>query len=71
MNAYEIPISINNEGLVLIPKDILKKLPKEKILKAIIMIPENNIFESDEWKKMTANEFLMGYSEEDCIYDRI
>ena len=71
MNAYEIPISINNEGLVRIPKDILKMLPKEKILKAIIMIPENNKLESDEWKIMAAKEFFMGYSEEDSIYDRI
>ena len=71
MNAYEIPITIDNEGIVRIPEDILKMLPKDKTLKAILMIPEYNEQESDEWKKLAANEFLTGYHEKDSIYDKI
>jgi hypothetical protein len=71
MNAYEIPISINFDGLVRIPQDIINILPREKTLKAIIMIPDYNEQESDEWKNLAANEFLMGYNEKDSIYDKI
>ncbi len=71
MNAYEVPITINNEGFARIPEDIVKLLPKEKTLKAIIMIPDRSEYESDEWKTMAADEFLTGYGEKDSIYDKI
>ncbi len=71
MNAYEVPITINNDGLIQIPDDIVKILPKEKTLKAIIMIPESIEYEIDEWKTIAVNEFLKGYGEKDSIYNKI
>jgi hypothetical protein len=71
MQSIEIPLSINSEGCIFIPNEYLNILPKEKLLKVIIEIPEVDSQELSDWKKITAKEFFAGYDEGDNIYDSI
>ena len=70
MQSLVVPLSINNEGNIFIPNEYLKILPKEKLLKAIVEIPD---FDSElpEWKKLSTIEFFKGYSDTDSIYDSL
>ncbi|MDQ1266997.1 MAG: hypothetical protein QG635_2150 [Bacteroidota bacterium] len=40
MQSFIIPIIINNEGIIFISEEYLNKLPKDKILKATVEIPD-------------------------------
>jgi hypothetical protein len=72
MKAYEMPVKISNEGKLEIPESLASLLPHNRIVKVIVLIPEQNELDEDkEWASLTANEFLAGYSESDSIYDRL
>ncbi|MCX6153743.1 MAG: hypothetical protein NT007_06265 [Candidatus Kapabacteria bacterium] len=70
MQSLVVPISINSKGMVFIPNEYLIMLPKEKLLKATVEIPEYNN-ELENLKKMSTQEFFSGYSDKDDIYDEL
>jgi mRNA interferase MazF len=72
MKAYEFPVKVTTEGKLELPEDFLTLLPREQVVRAIILIPEpTDSEEQDMWSRLTAEQFLAGYSEADSIYDRI
>jgi hypothetical protein len=71
MQSLVVPVSINNEGIIFIPKEYMNILPKEKLLKAVFELPDVNSYELQEWKKLTALGFFNGYDDKDSIYDSI
>jgi hypothetical protein len=71
MDAYETLMKISDSGNVEIPGHIMKLLPRNKAMNAIILVPDYDKIESEDWKKLTVNEFLSGYSEADGIYDEL
>jgi len=72
MKAYEIPIKVTREGRIELPDALLELLPREQVVRLIILIPE--LTDSEEraaWSRLTADQFFAGYNEADSIYDRI
>ncbi|RLC77690.1 MAG: hypothetical protein DRI61_11070 [Chloroflexi bacterium] len=70
MKAYEIPLKVTEEGELESLELLLKVLPRGKEVRAIILIPEPTD-EDTMWYRLTAEQFLAGYSEADSIYDRM
>jgi len=71
MKAYEIPLHIK-EGHLEIPEKIFSAIKEQQKGKVIFLILENDEKEDDKtWNKVTAMQFLDGYSESDAIYDRL
>lgn len=71
MKAYEIPLKLNKNGQLNIPEKILRILEKEKSVRAIFLLNEDDDVEESSWALLTEDQFLKGYSKSDEIYDRI
>ena len=72
MKAYEFPVKITSDGKIELPDKLSKLLPNNQIVRVIILIGEQtDIDEQMDWSRMTAEQFLAGYSEADAIYDRL
>jgi len=72
MKAYEIPIKVTNEGKIKLLDALSELLPRNQVDRVIILIPEpTDAQEQAAWSRLTAEQFLAGYSEADSIYDRI
>jgi hypothetical protein len=72
MKAYELPVKVTPEGELELPETLLALLPRDQIIRVIILIPElTDSKEQYAWARLTAEQFLAGYSEADSIYDTI
>ena len=71
MKAYEVPTRVSEEGRLELPDEIVAQLPRQRALRLIVLAPEPEDDEDgDAWARLTAEQFLAGYSEADAIYDR-
>jgi hypothetical protein len=72
MKAYEIPIKVTKEGKIELLDALLELLPREQVVRVIILVPEPTDAEGQAaWSRLTTEQFFAGYSEADSIYDRI
>ena len=72
MKAYEIPIRVTEEGKTGLLDTLLELLPRDQVVRVIILVPEpTDAEEQTAWSRLTAEQFLAGYSEADSVYDRV
>ena len=72
MKVYEIPIKVTKEGKIESLDALLELLPREQVVRVIILVPDpTDAEEQAAWSHLTAEQFFWGYSELDSIYDRI
>ena len=70
MKAYEIPVEITSEGKLELPESLLAQLPREQVVRVIILVNEPaDLEEHTAWSSLTEEQFVSGYSEADSIYD--
>jgi len=71
MIAYETSINISDTGGIEIPAGILEKIPRNKKIKAILLVPDPVNYEDQDWDALTVKEFLSGYHRSDEVYDKL
>jgi len=72
MKAYEIPVKVTRKGRIESLDALLELLPRDQVVRVIVLVPEpTDVEEQAAWSRLTAEQFLAGYSEADSIYDRI
>lgn len=72
MKAYEFPAKVKTDGKLELPDTIAKLIPEDQTIKVIILVSESTDEEEQLlWSKLSADQFLAGYSEADSVYDRI
>lgn len=72
MKAYEFSVKVNPEGHLEFPEALSELLPRDQIVRVIILVHEPTDFEEQEaWSRLTTEQFFAGYSEADAIYDRV
>lgn len=72
MKAYEIPAKVTREGRIESLDALLELLPRDQVVRVIVLVPEpTDNEEQAAWSRLTAEQFLAGYSEADSIYGRI
>ncbi len=72
MKAYDIPLKVTAEGKIELPDALLALLPHGQTVRAIILVPEPADHEENAaWSRLTAAQFMAGYSEADSIYDGV
>ncbi len=72
MKAYELPIKVTPEGKLELPETLSALLPREQVVRAIILVPEpTDAEEQAAWSHLAAEQFFAGYSEADSIYGRM
>ena len=72
MKAYEFPSEVTPEEKLELPEAVMKRLPANQVVRVIILMREPTEEEDQEiWARLTAEQFLSGYSEADAVYDEI
>lgn len=72
MKAYEVAVKVTREGELLLPEPLRDALPRDQVVRMIILVPEPMESEDDAgWARVTTEQFLAGYSGGDAVYDRI
>lgn len=72
MKAYEFPCKVTSEGRLELPDTLMKLLPANQVVRVIILLNEPTERADEEgWARLTAEQFLTGYSEADAVYDEI
>jgi hypothetical protein len=52
-----------------VPRDVALQIPKDQTVQVVVLFPESS--EDAEWRRLTSEQFLRGYSEGDSIYDAL
>ena len=72
MKAYELPAKVMPDGQLDIPPALTSILPRGEVIRLIVLISEPaDVAEQADWSRLTAEQFLAGYSEADSIYDNL
>jgi hypothetical protein len=72
MKAYEFSCKVTPEGRLELPEALTKLLPVNQVVRVIILLNEPTEREDEEaWARLTAEQFLTGYSAADAVYDAI
>ena len=71
MIAYEFPTQISPEGTLELPNHLLERVPKDQAVRVIILISEPTEDENVAWSRLSAEQFLAGYTDADAIYDEM
>jgi hypothetical protein len=69
MKAVEFHTQVNPDQTLAIPPEVAALLSGQQNVRVLLLIPEAS--EDQEWERLTAEEFLQGYSESDAIYDEL
>ncbi|MBI4630454.1 MAG: hypothetical protein HY740_01845 [Chloroflexi bacterium] len=70
MKAYELPATITKEGKLEASLPQTANLPRGRAVRLIVLVSETDE-EEQQWKQLTAEQFLKGYNKADAIYDRV
>ena len=72
MKAYEFPVKVTSDRRLVLPDSLSELLPINQVARVILLVSEpTDAAEQAFWYRLTAEQFLAGYSETDAIYDRI
>ncbi len=70
MQAVEFESVLTEKGDLAIPRDCAPRLPRAQKLRVIVLFGDPAAPAEDlDWSRLTASQFLDGYSEKDAIYD--
>lgn len=67
MQALEFQTRINPDRTLTLPPEVAAQLQREQPVRVILLIPESS--QDQDWARLTAEQFLKGYTESDAIYD--
>jgi hypothetical protein len=68
MKAVEFKSKLKGKSII-VPDNISSELSEGKDVRVIILLDEIDKEEEDDFRNLSANQFLSGYSESDSIYD--
>jgi hypothetical protein len=72
MKAYEFALKVTPDGSLEVPDALRRKLPDNQVGRVIVLVgdPADGDDQTD-WSRLSAEQFLAGYSEEDAVYDQV
>lgn len=69
MKAFEAPLQVGQDGELKVPDSIRKELKPGQAVRLLLLVEEES--DSKAWSRLSAEQFLKGYSEADSIYDTL
>jgi hypothetical protein len=69
MKVLEFQTQIASDGTLTLPPDIAAQIPGDDRVRVVLLVDDSS--EGDDWKRLTAERFLAGYSSGDDIYDAL
>ncbi len=72
MKAHDLLLQLTEEGKLELPTELADKLPRNELLRIVIMMPGGCEDREDEmWRRLASERLFTEYSEADSIYDTI
>ncbi len=69
MKFLEFQTRIASDGTLKLPPDIAAQIPGDDRVRVVLVLGDSS--EDEDWKRLTADRFLAGYSQGDDIYDTL
>ena len=69
MKTVEFEASLNADQSLSVPAEIAAQVQTKEPIRVILLIPDRA--EDDDWRRLTAAQFLVGYDESDAVYDQL
>ena len=71
--AYQVSVEVKEEGKLELPQRLVERLQPGCLVHVTVVPIEMSGLEIEnlEWAKLTAEQFLPGYSDADAIYDKL
>jgi hypothetical protein len=71
MEAYEFQAQVTPDGRLAVPEAFAPKLLQQPVVRVIVLLGEPpGMYQDRAWSRLTAEQFLAGYSDADAIYDQ-
>ena len=67
MKVLEFQTQIPSDGTLKLPPDIAAQIPGDDRVHVVLMVGDSR--DDEDWKQLTADRFVAGYSRSDDIYD--
>ena len=72
MKAYDLLLELTKEGKLELPVELADKLPRNELLRIVIMVPGGHEDRENEmWRRLASEHLFTEYNEADSIYDTI
>ena len=69
MKALEFQTCLNPDQTLPVPSEVAQQVPPGQAVRVILLISESR--EDQDWARLTAEQFVQGYGEDDAIYDKL
>ena len=69
MKALQFEGRLDTEGNLKVPGELAARIPRQQTVQVIVLLPESP--EDDDWRRLSEQHFLAGYSDGDSIYDEV
>ncbi len=66
MKTFEFQSRLGPQGTLEVPEDLVSQVGRDQALRVIVVVDADA-----DWRRLTAEQFLAGYSDSDAIYDDI
>jgi len=66
MKVLEFQTQIPSDGTLTLSPDIAAQIPRDDRVRVVLLVGDSS--EDDDWKRLTADRFLAGYTPSDDIY---
>jgi hypothetical protein len=67
MKAYELPLTVKENGQLELPETLIEQLKPGQRVRLLVLVDN----EDEDWMKFTMQQFLNGYDDADAIYDTL
>lgn len=72
MKAFEFQTKVTSDGKLDLPDALAGELQSQPVVRVIVLVNEPpDIYEDQDWSRLSAEQFLSGYDDTDAIYDRL
>lgn len=66
MKAYTFQATLNQNGTLKVPDDVIDQLGDVAEVRVVVEVPEDD---DADWQRLTTEQFFRGYADSDSIYD--
>lgn len=69
MKVWEFQARLTPDQTLKVPEAVAREIAEEDALRVVLLLAQSP--DNQDWSKLTAEQFLRGYSEGDAIYDQL
>jgi hypothetical protein len=69
MTAIEFHASLKEDNTLNVPAEVALQLRNAGQVRVLVLLPESEENENEDWRRLGMENFVKGYAESDSIYD--